>query len=228
MTLLEMRPTYDSTSAAGPMLRGLNPAPVLLVGLMLAGLGQPPLGTSIPPALPLSVVIHSPTSMEQTTAGSSIIPVDHAGPTIAELRRLSGLTWDQLARLFKVSRRSLHFWASGKAMTPSNEEHLQRLLAVVHKIDRGSASANRTALLAVRDDGTIPFDLLADEQYERVVALLGPAETRRARAPKLSADAMATRAPRPPEELVGALHDRVHRETGVARAARSVRVRSGR
>lgn len=36
------------------------------------------------------------------------------------------------------------------------------------------------------------------------------------------------RAPRPPEELVGALQDRVHRESGSTRAAKSVRVRNGR
>lgn len=37
--------------------------------------------------------------------------------------------------------------------------------------------------------------------------------------------AVNARAPRPPEELVGALHDRVHRETGTTRAAKSVRTR---
>jgi hypothetical protein len=38
-------------------------------------------------------------------------------------------------------------------------------------------------------------------------------------------EARAARAPRPPEELVGAFQDRVHRESGALRAARSVRVR---
>ena len=33
---------------------------------------------------------------------------------VSELRRISGLTWEQLAWLFGVSRRSVHFWASGK------------------------------------------------------------------------------------------------------------------
>lgn len=36
------------------------------------------------------------------------------------------------------------------------------------------------------------------------------------------------RVPPPPEELVGALQDRVHRESGAMRAAKSVRVRNGR
>jgi DNA-binding transcriptional regulator YiaG len=212
-----MRPGFDSTSAAGAMLMRQVRRPVL-VGFMLAGLG-----TSSAHAPPAEMVMQ-PRPVEQTTAGASIVLTKRAGPAIAELRRVSGFTWDQLARLFNVSRRSLHFWASGKAMTSSNEEHLQRLLAVVRKVDRGSAGANRTALLAVRDDGTIPFDLLAAEQYERVVALLGPGETRRVQAPKLSAEAMPDRAPRPPEDLVGALQDRVHPASGRLLGAKAVRV----
>jgi hypothetical protein len=61
-----------------------------------------------------------------------------------------------------------------------------------------------------------------------VLSLLGPGEARRVSPPKLSEEARAARAPRPPEELVGALQDRIHRDGGMARAAKSVRVRSGR
>ncbi len=222
MRSLEARSSFDSTSAAGAMLMRQVREP-MLVGVMLAGLG-----TSTVRALPAEIVSRSPRPVQQTTAGISVNLVDRAGAAIAELRRLSGFTWEQLARLFSVSRRSLHFWASGKAMTPANEEHLQRLLLVVRKIDRGSASANRAELLAVRDDGGILFDLLANRQYDRVFSLLGPGEARRVVAPKLSDEAMAARAPRPPEELVDALQDRVHRETGIARGAKSVRARGGR
>jgi transcriptional regulator with XRE-family HTH domain len=203
----------DSTSAGGAMpIRPVRDA--ILVGVMLAGLG-----TSALPAA--EIVLRSPQPMQQTTAGASVIQVERAGDAIAELRRLSGLTWEQLARLFDVSRRSLHFWASGKAMTPANEEHLQRLLAVVRRIDRGSASATRADLLAVRD-GAIAFDL-------RVVSALGiGAAQPRIAAQRLSEAATASRAPRPPDELVDALQNRVHRETGIARAAKSVRARSDR
>lgn len=212
------RPTFESTSAAGTMLLRPLREP-LLVGFMLAGLG-----TSSAQALPPEMAERLSRHVEQTTAGTSIVANDRAGLAIAELRRLSGFTWDQLARLFAVSRRSLHFWASGKAMTPSNEEHLQRLLAVLRKIDRGSASATRTALLTVRDDSSIPFDLLAARDYDRVVALLGPGETRRAHAPKQSAEAIAARAPRPPEELADALHDRIHPASGRLLGANAVRI----
>jgi DNA-binding transcriptional regulator YiaG len=217
MTSLEMRTTFSSTSAAGAMLMRQIREPVL-VGVMLSGLG-----TSAQ-ALPADVMLRAPRPVEQTTAGASVVIVDRGGAAIAELRRLSGFTWDQLARLFDVSRRSLHFWASGKEMTSSNEEHLQRLLAVVRKIDRGSASANRTALLSAREDGSMPFDLLAAQQYERVLALLGPGGARPVQAQRLSAEAMAARAPRPPEELVGALQDRVHPASGRLLATKAIRV----
>lgn len=110
-------------------------------------------------------------------------------------------------------------------MAPSNEERLQRLLAVVRKVDRGSGSANRAALLGVREDGSIPFDLLVAGDYERVLSLLGPGEGRRVPPLKFSEESRTARAPQLPEELVGALQDRIHRDGGTARAAKSVRDR---
>lgn len=215
---IEVRPTFDSTSAAGAMLIRQVREPVL-VGVMLAGLG-----TSSAPAFPVERVLASPRLAVQTTAGVPIVMSGQAGAAISELRRLSGFTWDQLARLFNVSRRSLHFWASGKVMTPSNEEHLQRLLVAIRKMDRGSATANRTALLTGGASGAIPFDLLAAEQYEQAVALVGSGDSRRVTAPTPTAEAREARAPRPPEELVGALQDRVHAASGRLLAAKAVRI----
>jgi hypothetical protein len=144
---------------------------------------------------------------------------------IAEVRRLSGLTWEQLAHLFNVNRRSLHFWASGKTMTPSNEEHLQRVLVVLRKIDRGSASANRTALLASTPNG-VGIDLLRDGHYDRAVAVLGERSApKRATKPELSPNAKKMRQPPPPDELVGALHDRIHKDTGRLLTARRIQTR---
>ncbi|HQY65455.1 MAG TPA: hypothetical protein PK141_28880 [Polyangiaceae bacterium] len=158
--------------------------------------------------------------LEQTTAGTAVAAALSTVSPLGELRRLGGFTWEQLARLLHVSRRMLHFWASGgPPMARSNEEHLQRVLAVVRTVDRGSASKNRTLLLGPREDaregGTVPLDLLATGDYESVVGMLGPGEARRA-APvaKLSAEAGAARAPRPPAELVSALHDRIHPTSG--------------
>lgn len=201
-------PGVHGTSAAGSMR--VDPGrvkPVLVLG-MLAGLS-----TSADGSLPLEPMLRLRRAVEQTTAGVAAL-VEPAGPAIGELRRLSGFTWEQLARLFGVSRRSLHLWASGKPMASSNEERLQRLLSVVRQIDRGSASENRALLLGSDADGQWRFDLLASGHYDRVVSELGPGRVRRAIPPRLSAEARAARAPRAPEELVGALQDRIHPASG--------------
>lgn len=218
MSGLETRRVIDSTSAAGAMLMRQVAEP-MIVGVMLAGLY-----TSTAHALPPEALRHFQLPAEHTTTGTPVTPLQPAGAAIGELRRLSGFTWDQLARLFGVSRRSLHFWASGKQMAPSNEEHLQRILSIVRKIDRGSASANRTALLGVRTDGSFPCDLLAAGKYDQVLALLGPGEAHRATPRPLSEEARAARAPRPPEELVGALQDRIHPTSGHLRSAKKLAI----
>jgi hypothetical protein len=112
-------------------------------------------------------------------------------------------------------------------MAPTNEEHLQRILVAIRKIDRGSAAANRSALLRACEDESIPFDLLATGDYERVVTMLGAGEGRRVQPPRLAGEAQAARVPRPPEELIGALQDRIHPTSGRLLAAKGLRIPRG-
>lgn len=162
----------------------------------------------------------------QTSAGGTARRIEAPAAQIAELRRISGLTWDQLARLFDLSRRSLHYWASGKPSTPANEERLQRLLSAVRRIDRGSGAATREALLAAGNDGRIAVDLLAEGAYDEVVQRLGerPAVTRPA-IPRISERAREARRPLPPATLLDARHDPIHRDPGEVRGAKSGRPR---
>lgn len=214
MTSLEKTSAFLPTSAAGAMLA--SPVPHVFVGWGLADVG-----TS---TARQRVEARALRAIDQTSAGAAVPAAPRAGAAIGELRLLTGLTWEQLAGLFQVSRRSLHFWSSGKPMASSHEEHLQRILAVVRRIDRGSAAANRAALLCAGEDGLLPLDLLAAKDFERVLALLGPGSARRGSPPKLSEQARAARAPRPPEELVGALQDRVHPTSGPLIAARTISI----
>ncbi len=219
MTPLAVEPT-----SAGGLTTWLTGKKPILVGVLLAGMGTT---ASLPspaevPATAVYVLEHS------TTAGTSVSTQSSAGAEIGELRRLTGFTWDQLAHLFGLSRRSLHFWASGKPMASANEEHLHRLLATVRRLDRGSAVENRTLLLTASRSGEVPMDLLVDQQYERALQVVGETASHpRATASPLSQAARDARRPRPPAELAGALQDSVHRELGRTRAARSVKVRGG-
>lgn len=168
---------------------------------------------------------------ERTTSGLTLSfqPVASTEATrsaLNELRKLSGLTWEQLARLFNVSRRSLHFWASGQPLKRFNEESLNRLLGTVRYINRGSASINRSILLSPSNDGSIPFDLLVTGRHEEVMQLLGPGNApQKPQLKPLSPDAIASRMPQKPEELVDALHDPIHREVGRSRSVRAARSR---
>ena len=142
---------------------------------------------------------------------------------VSELRRLSGLTWDQLGQLFKVTRRSVHFWASGKPLNAMNEQRLLQVLEVVRWADRGDARSNRSAMFEVCDDNT-PFDLLAAGKFDTAKNLLGPGpRRRRIELGQLSHAAKADRRPPPPEELIDAVHDDVRHDVGRGRAARTVR-----
>ena len=142
---------------------------------------------------------------------------------ISELRRISGLTWEQLGQLFEVSRRSVHFWASGKLLNAGNEECLMRVLDVVRGADRGSARRTRAALFDT-SAGTTPFDMLVAQRFDDARAALGRGQGRSApKLAELSPSAKAARAPLPLEQLVDAKSERVHREPGRARAARTVR-----
>jgi hypothetical protein len=211
----------DSTSAAGTFFARQLREP-LVVGLIVVGIG-----TSTQ-ALPAIVAFQAPRPQQQTNSGFSIELREPAPAAIAELRRLTGFTWEQLAHLFNVSRRSLHFWASGNKMTAENRAHLERVLDTARLIDRGSVTENRAALLAIRGDGATLLDQLAAGNYDVVISALGHGRQRVAStATVLSPAAKAARLPRPPEELVDALQDRVHEDTGPVRAGRSVRTESG-
>ena len=159
----------------------------------------------------------------ETTA----LPIKSTQQAVNELRKLSGLTWEQLAILFDVSRRSVHFWASGQPLTSANEEKLNRILDVVEYISRSSASRNRSLLMGIADDGKSYLDLLAAGEYDRVKSILGAGN-----APKkpnlghLSQAAEMARMPPNPADLVDALQDSVHHEVGKSRAAKSVRSRN--
>lgn len=222
MTVLNILPPDDATSAAGAMLMKQARGPIV-VCVMLAGLQ-----TSAAHAMPVDLLQDSYVAGDETTAGVSIREEATVASCLSELRRRSGLTWDQLARLLGVSRRSLHFWASGKPLAPSNEEHLQRVLSVIRAIDRGSSNETRANLLQATKDGALPIDLLAAREYARVRMDVGPRRSARPAVPALSKEARVARAPLRPGELIDELGDRTHQGRGRVRLAKSVKVKGGR
>jgi DNA-binding transcriptional regulator YiaG len=126
---------------------------------------------------------------------------------VVDLRNRSGLTWDQLASIFGVERRSVHFWASGRTMNASNAERLARVLAAVSRIDCGDPAVTRALLLTPTETGEVPLDLLREDRLSELSSMAAPPAFLVKRAPPISPRAAASRAPRPPHQLLGAARD---------------------
>lgn len=87
----------------------------------------------------------------QSTPIKGIGTDPHPRPaTVSRVRRIkedSGLTWDQFRRLFGVSQRSVHLWASGARMSARNEERLTQIEQVVSALGLATPQQRRDNLL---------------------------------------------------------------------------------
>jgi DNA-binding transcriptional regulator YiaG len=79
---------------------------------------------------------------------------------VKALHNASGLTWEQLARLFGVSRRAVHHWASGGNMTARNIETLTSLMRTVSALAGSDPASRRMEILMPGDNGTSLYERL--------------------------------------------------------------------
>lgn len=129
-----------------------------------------------------------------------------AARRIGDAKRLSGLTWDELSQVMATTRRTLHLWANGRAISSPNEGRLSRLVGVLQVVSRGTGRETRQALLTPLRDGLVPLDLLVLGRFDEVAEYLGrgrpvpplPAPSTRARASRRSP---------PPIALLDAVQD---------------------
>ena len=81
-----------------------------------------------------------------------------------ELRRLTGFTWERLADLLNVERRTLNNWVEGSEIQGCNHEHIAKTLSVMRFADRGSAEENAAAL-GKRTMERSPFEAIKARRY---------------------------------------------------------------
>jgi hypothetical protein len=149
-----------------------GPDPYLIPWTSTTGLG---------PVLPFS---EAPAAVSEPLIGSAVV---------RKLHDDSGLTWEQLGRLFGVSRRAVHLWANGGRMNSTNAETLSELVIIVSALPASSPEARRTALLASGPDGHSIFDGF--------------------RARRLFDSGRVTETTLTPDQLLGARHDDVSSAT---------------
>ena len=183
-----------------------------------------PSTSSSPPSVPhalYGIVAHGTNSGSRDNRSKS-----SASAAIFAIRRLSGLTWEQIARIFGVTRRAVHFWASGKPLNDENEARVETVLSLLKRIDRGSADLNRKALIQVGSANSTTLDLLAEDKFDEAEARLGLGIVREAK-PQYSPEELASRRPPKPEDLVDAIQEPIETvELGKSRRRRAFRVRS--
>lgn len=163
------------------------------------------------PGTTSNYVIERPLARTAATPDASLSSTqsESASQAILEIRRRSGLTWDEIADLFDVSRRSVHHWASGKAISSEHDQSIRRTLAIIRRIDRGDARSTRNLLLTPGADGQLGIDLLRQGVSDEILVQGGtvaiPPQV--ARTP-LSNKAHRDRRPAEPARLLLALNDR--------------------
>lgn len=89
----------------------------------------------------------------------------------AELRRLSGLTNEEIAPLLGVSRRSLQSWIAGEPISARKETRLRAVLDAVRQLAADTVIATRERLLARAPHSVSAYDLLAEERYDAAIDL---------------------------------------------------------
>ena len=140
------------------------------------------------------------------------VPVAPATELLADVRSRARLTWDQLAQMFGVQRRSLHLWARGSRLNADNAERLEHIAAVIRLLDQGDPDQTRSALLRPGAGSDSIYDLLRRGRGREAIDLarrgavvdLAPQAARK-RPPALSRAAREARGRIAPAELIGGL-----------------------
>lgn len=214
MTALAIGP---QTSAFGSMFSASVAAPIEIIGAFLSRLAEPPTASGY----------QRVAAFERTTVGPAgrldLSPVETTAEAILEIRRKSGLTWEELGDLFDVSRRSVHHWANGNVVSAGHERVIRAMLAAIRRLDCGEANATRALLLSSNGGIRSTLDCLKDGRFDEAVAHAPIRSTTQPPRVPLSPAAVAARRPPAPTLLLEADQTRpeVPTKPRLARALRT-------
>jgi DNA-binding transcriptional regulator YiaG len=126
-------------------------------------------GTCVPARLPpspismplirVSAAIARDSVSDNLADSSSLLP--ELAKSVRALHERSGLTWDELAYIFGVSRRTLHNWSTGGQVSASHAQAIASVTGVIHDVDAGDPKLTRSKLLAPTAEGETAYTRLA-------------------------------------------------------------------
>lgn len=111
--------------------------------------------------------------LSDTSPARTAPPIETAAPRsdraeIAWIKEHSGLTWDQLGKVFGVSRRAVHMWANGGRLNETNAQRLREFGSIIERLETEMPAATPEAIRArlnqVETDG---YSILGRLRQER-------------------------------------------------------------
>src|SRR5262249_58463749 len=116
-------------------------------------------GTSIPtgqstPSIEVSIYRTPPQAVAPAAVNEQLVStlLPELAKSVRSLRDRTGLTWDELAHLFGVSRRTLYNWSTGGKVSASHAQSIAAVVSAVHHLDTGNPQLTRSKLLAPAED----------------------------------------------------------------------------
>ena len=140
-------------------------ASLFLAGLIMAG-GLS--GTTIGSGNPFASMIVggrtirgelAPLPVDSSPARTAPAPDAHRSDRdeIVWIKEHSGLTWDQLGKVFGVSRRAVHMWANGGRLNEANAQRLREFASIIERLEAETPGATpetiRARLNQIEADG---------------------------------------------------------------------------
>ena len=155
---------------------------------------------------------------------SSLDSTPSTARSILAIRQLAHLTWDETAKVFGVSRRSVHLWANGRHPSADQERKLNRVLGILSVHQNLSPSVLRERLMSSARPGTLFFDLLCNDEFGTFNDLFSAEyQTGQSTFPSQPSE-LTGHSPPPPILLLDALQDRPV-TAGKTLAKKSVRLK---
>lgn len=109
-------------------------------------------------------------AVDETSEGAPTTDAD----LICSIHDRAGLTWDQIARLIGVSRRSVHMWVAGSPMSGRHRETLAKVDRLVTSYGNLEPKAVRTRLFTIGTSGLSDFDRFIRDRYDSLPNINGP------------------------------------------------------
>ena len=92
---------------------------------------------------------------------------------IYQIRLLTGFTWQKIAELLNVDRRTITNWNKGSQIRDTNKQHIANTLKTLQFIDRGSIEDNAFDLQNQKSGGHSALELISRGNHALARKILG-------------------------------------------------------